>query len=83
MGRDKTHRVTLCVEGSEDYTWTPDGRLLMASNSKLLALRPGDSEWTLVHSFEDLGLADITRLAVSPDGKRLALVATGDEPHSP
>jgi hypothetical protein len=55
----------------------------MAGGAGLYTLRPGQSEWTLVRSSEDLGLADITRLALSPDGKRLALVARTGGPDSP
>ena len=79
---NEENRVALCIEGSEDYALAPDGRLMMASGAALYTLRPGESEWTLVRSFEDLGLADITRLALSPDGKRLALVARADGPDS-
>ena len=78
----RKNRIALCIEGSEDYAWAPDGRLLMASGAALYALRPGEADWTLVRSFEGLGLAGITRLALSPDGTRLAVVATADEPDS-
>ena len=56
-----------------DFTWTPDGTILMAQESKLYGYRPGqDSDWQLV---ADLKIPGITRLAVSPDGKSLAFVA--------
>ncbi len=59
-----------------------DGGLLMPNSSELFSLGPGETEWTLAHSFKDAGLADITRIALSPDGKRLALVAKGGEPET-
>jgi len=78
----RPRRVAPCVQGAEDYAWTPDGRLMMAANSELYTRRPGESDWTLAHSFKELGLVDITRLAFSPDGQRLALVAKRGEPGS-
>ena len=57
----------------EDCAWLSDGRLLMATGSILKVWTPGGA-WTDV---KDLGpgLDRITRMAVSPDGKWLALVA--------
>lgn len=61
---------------AEDFAWTPDGTLLMAQGAKLYSLRPGnDPVWHEVADFSSDGLRGITRLAVSPRGDRLALVA--------
>lgn len=63
-------------EGSEDYAWTPDGTVLMASDSQLFRWNPRhESDWVLVTDLEAYGLKQITRLAVSPDGRHLAMVA--------
>ena len=68
------------LAGSEDFAWTPDGTLLMARGAKLYALRPGAAgqDWREVADFSSDGLSEITRLAVSPRGDRLALVARGE-----
>lgn len=63
------------VAESQDYAWTPDGSLLMARDSHLFRWRPGEEGWTEIARFTDPALAGITRLAVSPDGARLALVS--------
>lgn len=64
------------LDGSEDGAWTPDGRLLMGQGSKLFAWQPGsDTGWEEVANFAAAGLQSITRLAVSPRGDGLAIVA--------
>jgi hypothetical protein len=64
--------------GNEFFAWTPDGELLSATQNRLLRWRKGDADWTEIIRFTDPGLQRITRLALSPDGRRLALV--GNEP---
>ena len=62
--------------GSEFHAWTPDGTLLIAQGSKLLAWKPGsEGSWKEVSDFSAAGVRGITRLAVSPRGDRLAFVA--------
>lgn len=64
------------VEGGEDHTWTPDGFLLQAHEHRLYAWHPaGEGGWELMGTL-DPGRT-ISRLAVSPDGSRLALVVEG------
>jgi dipeptidyl aminopeptidase/acylaminoacyl peptidase len=76
----KTREVTTLIKtlpGSEDYVWMPDGMALMANGSKLFKWDPKKKEdWQEVADFSGAGLKSITRLAVSPKGDRLALVAT-------
>ncbi len=61
--------------GVEDYAWTPKGVLLMANGSKLFARTKSDWAWVEIADFSNLGLKNISRLAVSPKGDRIALVA--------
>jgi hypothetical protein len=58
-----------------DTAWAPDGTLLAVRNGTLYAWRRGDSGWKEVVSLERMGLTGITRLAVSPRGNYLAVVA--------
>jgi hypothetical protein len=61
---------------SDPYvTWMPDGVALMAAGSTIYRWRAGDPEWTVVAHLDRFGLHDVTRLAVSPQGDRLAIVA--------
>jgi hypothetical protein len=66
---------SLLAEGEHDLAWAPDGTLLMARGSVLHAWAPGASAWRAVRDFGPNGVAAITRLAVSPSGGRLVLVA--------
>jgi dipeptidyl aminopeptidase/acylaminoacyl peptidase len=71
----KQTMIATTLPEREDYAWLPDGRLLMASGSRVFVQRKGDAAWREVADLASAGLATITRLAVSPDGRRLALVA--------
>lgn len=77
--RKNTTVITEALAGSQFLTWLPDGRMLMASGTKIWAWREGAGGWAEVGDFASAGLTRITRLAASPDGKWLALVA---EPQS-
>lgn len=62
--------------GTEDYAWLPDGRLVAGQGSKLMICDPkATAEWTEVADFSAAGLTNITRLAVAPDGRAIAIVA--------
>jgi hypothetical protein len=64
------------LPGSEDYAWTPQGILLMGQDSKLFQCDPKkNGEWQEIADFSSAGLKNITRLAVSPKGEKLAIVA--------
>jgi dipeptidyl aminopeptidase/acylaminoacyl peptidase len=66
--------------GDVDYAWTPDGRIVMAQEAVLLAWDPKTSgPWLTLADFSGAGLKNITRIAFSPDGKRVALVAADRE----
>ncbi|HEY9229767.1 MAG TPA: hypothetical protein VIP11_24160 [Gemmatimonadaceae bacterium] len=61
--------------GSQDLVWLDSGEIVTGSGSKLLAWQSGAAAWSEVADFASAGLTDITRLAASPDGKWLAIVA--------
>lgn len=56
--------------------WTPDRTLLMAHGGSLHAWHWGAQAWETVADLSPLGLRNVTRLAVSPKGDRIAFVAT-------
>ncbi|HET6681228.1 MAG TPA: hypothetical protein VFG84_08495 [Gemmatimonadaceae bacterium] len=64
-------------EGVEDYVWLPDGSALCGRGSTLLRWRVGATEWETVAELSSAGVHNVTRLAVSRDGTRLAIVADG------
>jgi dipeptidyl aminopeptidase/acylaminoacyl peptidase len=55
--------------------WTPDGTLLMAAGSTLYQWRAGERSWSVAADLGAFGLREVSRLAVSPQGDRLAIVA--------
>jgi WD40 repeat protein len=69
--------LTPAVAGSTeaDLAWLPNGTVLMARGGLLYSWRRGQREWTEVASLERLSLSGVTRLAVSPKGDYLAIVA--------
>jgi hypothetical protein len=70
--KERTEVVTPTLPGYQDYTWTPEGYLLMARENHLYRFRPGlDATW---QDLGDLGVGNFYRLALSPDGRWLAVV---------
>lgn len=68
--------VALMPKGVEDYAWLPDGRIVAGQGSKLLVCNPAtDAQWVELVDLERAGIGGITRLAVSPAGDRIAIVA--------
>jgi hypothetical protein len=74
--------LTPAVQGSSeaDLAWMPDGTLLMAKDDVLYAWTRGQSGWKEVAALSRLSLRGVTRLAVSPKGDLLALVAQPPQP---
>lgn len=58
-----------------DLAWTPDGLLLLAHEGRLYSWRAGMPEFAPAADLGALGLKAVTRMAVSPRGDWLALVA--------
>jgi WD40 repeat protein len=62
--------------GIQDYTWLNDSQILIGSGSKLYIYDTFlNSDWKEVANLSAYNIKDITRLAVSPDGAILSLVA--------
>ncbi|MBI3492272.1 MAG: hypothetical protein HY047_10900, partial [Acidobacteria bacterium] len=53
-----------------------DGMLLVAEKDVLYLWRRGDAGWHRVADLAALGLHGVSRMAVSPKGDRIALVAS-------
>lgn len=64
------------LPGSEDFVWISDTRLWMAQGSKMYQWTyPDGGDWVEVADFSPQGLKGITRIAVSRDRTRMAVVA--------
>ncbi|QMW00570.1 TolB family protein [Spirosoma foliorum] len=74
----KTNQMTTIaptLPGSEDFVWTPDGALLMGKGPILYQLNPKNGQtWTPLADLSSIGVKQLTRLAIDPKGKKLALV---------
>lgn len=74
----KTNQMTTIaptLPGSEDFVWTPDGTVLMGKGSILYQLNPKNGQtWTPLTDLSSAGIKQLTRLAIDPKGKKLALV---------
>lgn len=73
-GSDPTPIID-AIDGGDFHAWAPNGTLFMASESVVYARPVGEgTQWESVADFSDLNLS-ISRLAVSPDGSQIAMVA--------
>ncbi len=72
-GSGETERLTQTLPGREDYAWTPEGAILMGDGVGLFAWTP-ESGWREVAALDPGAGGEISRLAVSPDGTRIAVV---------
>ncbi len=64
------------LEGNEFHAWTPGGILLSGQGSALFRWAEGEG-WREITDLSALGLGGISRLAVSPEGDRIAVVGVG------
>ncbi len=70
-------RIAPSPVGSDYHLWTPSGQLIASVGTGLL-IRVGD-RWDVLADFAELGVTDVSRLALSPRGDRIAFV-TADRP---
>ena len=66
-------RLARTPTGREDYAWTPEGEILIGDGARLLAWSAEAGRWEVAHLDDGAG-GDISRIAVSADGTRIALV---------
>ncbi len=74
--RRRVSELTKVPPGADFFAWTPDGIVLTASGTTLYqwdSRRGG--KWEQLADLAVAGLSSVTRLAVSPQGDRLAIVA--------
>ena len=70
----QTNPMVQTLSGGDFHAWAPDGTLLMADGGSLFQWNPSMSEgWQLIADLNGMGL-HFSRLAVSPDGSKIALV---------
>lgn len=57
-----------------NYTWAPDGSILQIEGTALYRWREGGKGWERIADLGDHGIESANRIAVSPDGRRIAIV---------
>jgi len=63
------------LPGSEDFAWVRDGAILMAEGPVLFQWSEDSGLWAEVQDFSAAGIVGISRIAASPTGEHLAVVA--------
>jgi hypothetical protein len=61
--------------GAPNYAWTPHGTVLAAEDGRIMEWVPGTAVWRTVVEYSDPALQGITRIAISPQGDRIAFVS--------
>jgi len=73
--RSKT--IVAARRGSEDFIVLKNGTIIMSQGHRLFKYQiKKDTRWLEIADFSKLGLNNIKRIAVSPDGNNIALVNT-------
>lgn len=74
--REELEEVVPTRPNSEDFAVLYNGTILMGQDSELYSFRPGiDESWQLVADLRAYNISGITRLAISPNSSRIAVVA--------
>jgi len=74
-GKSAVSVIGTLPRGAEYVVWVSADRALTGTGTKLLAWSRASGAWTEVADLQAAGLSRISRLAVSPDRKWLAIVA--------
>jgi hypothetical protein len=74
----RTRLLAPLLDGNEFYAWTPSGALVMGQGSKLFRFTPGSSQaWEEIADLGSAGVKGISRIAICPEGDRIAVVGVG------
>ncbi len=65
------------VGTNANYTFAPDTSILQIEGTKVYRWIPGSNGWVEIADLADHGITSATRIAVSPDGTRVAVVGMG------
>ncbi len=67
--------ITNTIPKKEDMCWIPNGIILMGKDDELHTLNPNkNSAWQEVASLSSYKITNISRMTISPDGTKLAIV---------
>ncbi|MEZ4781920.1 MAG: DUF6265 family protein [Flavobacteriaceae bacterium] len=70
-----TKPIAVTIDKAEDMCFLPDGTIVMGKENKVYTYTPKKStDWLEATSLDTYNIKNISRLAVSPDGKKIAIV---------
>ena len=76
----ETKGIMGTLPDQEDICWLADGTILMGYEDSIYSYKPGkDVDWIERASLKEFNISKITRLAVSPNGQRIAIVGEGGQ----
>lgn len=61
-------------QDAEDHCWTPDGYILVTYFDRIYSIKPGQKEWRVFADLSHYNLCNLSRVAISPDGTKMAVV---------
>ncbi len=71
----EVRKITDMYQKTDDMCWLADGTIIAADNKILVEIHPkNQKEWTRFLRLEKKEISNISRIAVSPNGKYLSLV---------
>ena len=71
-----TQKINFVWNGSEDMAWLSEDTIIAGTNSILAQVKADTTGvWSLFHKVDPLQWNNVTRIAVSPDQEKLAIVA--------
>lgn len=71
----RTKSIVYTDGNFDDITWMPDGTILQAKKNQIVKFHPEkDSTWSVFATIEDSNIQNISRISVSPDGSKIAIV---------
>lgn len=71
--------LTAVLGNNRNYGWTPLGKILMCKDTQLHRWSQDTRKWEFVVDLASMGVKDVTRVAISPNGKHLAVVGLPSE----
>lgn len=72
----ETKKITSAMASISDICWLPDGTILVGDGNGISKFdTKTDEKWEMIWRFKEKEITKISRMAVSPDGKHLAIVS--------
>ena len=83
--KTRSVRPLVAISGNNHhYNWAPDGSILQIQGTKLMSWKessgPLNKSWVEVSDLAKFGVASASRIAISPDGRWLAVVGLPSKP---